>query len=74
MQIFTCEENSSPDDYLYNALVAVFQLHRSAPPGLEVFEVEDVTYFSEDMLVFLTGREEIEIACAKVSPLWFSFH
>lgn len=40
---------SSEDDYLDAALVTVLQIHISEPPG--------------DILVFLTGQEEIDTAC-----------
>ena len=40
-------------DYLHSAVVSVLQLHRSLGPG--------------DILVFLTGREEIE--SIQVTPL-----
>lgn len=36
------------DDYLDAALVSIFQIHQHEPPG--------------DILVFLTGQEEIENA------------
>ncbi|XP_038050051.1 ATP-dependent RNA helicase DHX33-like [Patiria miniata] len=39
--------SDSQSDYLFAAMVAVFQIHQKQPAG-------------EDMLVFLTGQEEIE--------------
>ncbi|XP_014218187.1 putative ATP-dependent RNA helicase DHX33 [Copidosoma floridanum] len=39
----------SQDDYAFAAMVTVFQIHRESPPN-------------EDILVFLTGQEEIEAA------------
>ncbi|XP_008939520.1 PREDICTED: putative ATP-dependent RNA helicase DHX33 [Merops nubicus] len=45
IQIFNTKQPQS--DYLQAALVSVFQIHQEAPP-------------SQDILVFLTGQEEIE--------------
>ncbi|XP_069729928.1 ATP-dependent RNA helicase DHX33 isoform X1 [Phaenicophaeus curvirostris] len=45
IQIFYTKQPQS--DYLQAALVTIFQIHQEAPP-------------SQDMLVFLTGQEEIE--------------
>ncbi|KFP34349.1 Putative ATP-dependent RNA helicase DHX33, partial [Colius striatus] len=45
IQIFYTKQPQS--DYLHAALVSVFQIHQEAPP-------------SQDILVFLTGQEEIE--------------
>lgn len=44
---------SSQSDYVHAALVTVFQIHQSAPP-------------SHDILVFLTGQEEIENMATKI--------
>ncbi|KHN74692.1 Putative ATP-dependent RNA helicase DHX33 [Toxocara canis] len=44
--------NSVSDDYMFNALVALMQIHRTEP-------------IDWDVLVFLTGQEEIEFACKK---------
>uniref|UniRef100_A0A1I7W244 RNA helicase n=1 Tax=Loa loa TaxID=7209 RepID=A0A1I7W244_LOALO len=41
------------DDYVFNVLTAVLQIHRTEP-------------LSSDVLAFLTGQEEIETACKKV--------
>ncbi|KAL7292458.1 hypothetical protein TKK_0014037 [Trichogramma kaykai] len=40
---------TTQDDYAFSALATVFQVHRNTPPN-------------EDILVFLTGQEEIEAA------------
>ncbi|XP_010192757.1 PREDICTED: putative ATP-dependent RNA helicase DHX33 [Mesitornis unicolor] len=45
IQIFYTKQPQS--DYLHAALVSIFQIHQEAP-------------FSQDILVFLTGQEEIE--------------
>ncbi|VDK73314.1 unnamed protein product [Litomosoides sigmodontis] len=41
------------DDYVFNVLTTVLQIHRTEP-------------LSSDVLAFLTGQEEIETACRKV--------
>ncbi|VDK62984.1 unnamed protein product [Onchocerca ochengi] len=41
------------DDYVFNVLATVLQIHRTEP-------------LSSDVLAFLTGQEEIETACKKV--------
>ncbi|VIO88780.1 Uncharacterized protein BM_BM5583 [Brugia malayi] len=41
------------DDYVFNVLTTVLQIHRTEP-------------LSSDVLAFLTGQEEIETACKKV--------
>ncbi|KAM3728495.1 ATP-dependent RNA helicase [Dirofilaria immitis] len=41
------------DDYVFNVLATVLQIHRTEPLNF-------------DVLVFLTGQEEIEIACKKM--------
>ncbi|CAG9534666.1 unnamed protein product [Cercopithifilaria johnstoni] len=41
------------DDYVFNVLTVVLQIHRTEP-------------LSSDVLAFLTGQEEIETACKKV--------
>ncbi|GMT32428.1 hypothetical protein PFISCL1PPCAC_23725 [Pristionchus fissidentatus] len=43
-------------DYLYNVLIAILQAHEQEP-------------ISDDILVFLTGREEIELTAAKLRDL-----
>ncbi|VDN03069.1 unnamed protein product [Thelazia callipaeda] len=45
--------DKNDDDYVFNVLTTVLQIHRSEP-------------LSSDILVFLTGQEEIETACKKV--------
>ncbi|KRX82519.1 putative ATP-dependent RNA helicase DHX33 [Trichinella nativa] len=52
IQTFYCS-GSFTDDYVLNCLISVFQLHRTKPPG------------DGDVLVFLTGQEEIERAVRK---------
>ncbi|MFH4979026.1 hypothetical protein AB6A40_005735 [Gnathostoma spinigerum] len=53
VEIFYGNSLTSHEDYVFNALVTVFQLHQSEPLDF-------------DILVFLTGQEEIESACKKV--------
>ncbi|XP_055333360.1 ATP-dependent RNA helicase DHX33-like [Paramacrobiotus metropolitanus] len=45
----------SIDDYVHAAIVSVFQIHRASPPG--------------GILVFLTGREEIEESITRCQQL-----
>ncbi|KAK6623572.1 hypothetical protein RUM43_009424 [Polyplax serrata] len=44
------------EDYIFSCLVTVFQIHQEAPPN-------------EDILVFLTGQEEIESFTLKVKSI-----
>uniref|UniRef100_F1KYM5 RNA helicase n=1 Tax=Ascaris suum TaxID=6253 RepID=F1KYM5_ASCSU len=48
--------DSANEDYVFNAVVTLLQIHRSEPIDWGV-------------LVFLTGQEEIEIACKKAREL-----
>lgn len=47
VETFYTQENQ--DDYVVAAIQTVLQIHRTSPPG--------------DILIFLTGEEEIEMAC-----------
>lgn len=44
------------DDYVDSAVKQVLQIHLSLPPG--------------DILVFMTGQEDIEVTCQVVNGLW----
>ncbi|VDK20000.1 unnamed protein product, partial [Anisakis simplex] len=46
--------DSASDDYVFNAVVTLMQIHRTEP-------------IDWDVLVFLTGQEEIEFACKKAT-------
>ncbi|CAH1397378.1 unnamed protein product [Nezara viridula] len=46
----------SQDDYIYSCLVTIFQINREAPPN-------------HDILVFLTGQEEIETMTANIRAI-----
>lgn len=52
-ELFTNDEQS---DYLYSSLVTLFQIHRELPP-------------QEDILIFLTGQEEIESAVKSIRDI-----
>ncbi|XP_024084706.1 putative ATP-dependent RNA helicase DHX33 isoform X2 [Cimex lectularius] len=44
------------DDYIFSSLVTIFQIHKEAPPN-------------HDILVFLTGQEEIESMTANIRAI-----
>ncbi|XP_041354256.1 ATP-dependent RNA helicase DHX33-like [Gigantopelta aegis] len=51
--LYACEPQS---DYLYASLVTLFKIHKQEPPG-------------KDVLIFLTGQEEIESAVLSIRDL-----
>ncbi len=63
LEVFYASALREQDDYVYNALVTVMQLHESEPieygHSLDSYHCKDLS-FSEDMLVFLTGQDEID--------------
>ncbi|XP_070532623.1 ATP-dependent RNA helicase DHX33-like [Ptychodera flava] len=54
IEIFYCNQPQS--DYLFSAVVSIFQIHQEEPPG-------------HDILVFLTGQEEIEAVVKSVRDI-----
>ncbi|CAJ0589708.1 unnamed protein product [Cylicocyclus nassatus] len=56
VEIFHAEVNPDNSDYIYNTLVCIKDLHQDEP-------------LSDHFLVFLTGREEIEMVARKLREL-----